>query len=159
MGSPGSVLEPVEHSQRRASRAGINGLGSANYQTKPNPVRYSETKPKPLTLELLWILRALLYAADPFYRFYAGCALCEHCLRLAESYGKVAEEQCIRERLSQLRKHFSHESTVFSKPCGRAQSGASGAGKAIFSLPSAQQNPFTSEFPSCQKVLFVSKAP
>ena len=150
MGSPGSVPEPVEHSQRRASRAGINGLGSANYQTKPNPDRYSETKPKPLTLELLWILRALLNAADPSHRFCADCALCEYGLWLAEFYGKVAEEHCVR---------LSQEGTASSEPCGRAQSGASGAGKATFPLLSDLQNPFTNEFSSGQKALFVSKIP
>jgi hypothetical protein len=83
MGSPGSVPEPVEHSQRRASREGLNGLGSANYQTKPHLARYSETKPKSLTLELLWILRSLLDAADPSHRFYAGCVLSARGQRLA----------------------------------------------------------------------------
>src|ERR1035437_9542195 len=129
MGSHGSVPEPVEHSQRRASRAGINGLGSANYQTKPNPDTYSETKPKPLTLELLWILRALLNAADSSHRFCADCALCEHGLRLAESFGKVAEEYYVR---------LSQEGMASSEPCGWAQSGAYGAGAATLSLSTGQ---------------------
>jgi hypothetical protein len=89
MDSPCSVPEPVEHSQQHASRAGLDGLGNAHYQTKPNPDRYSETKPKPLTLVLLWILRALLRAADPFHRYRDDCALGEHGQRLAESFGKT----------------------------------------------------------------------
>ena len=93
MGSPGFVPEPVEHSQRRASRAGFTGLGNANYQTKVNPDRYSETRPKPLTLELLWILRALLNAADTSYRFYVDCAFCEDGIRLAGFFG-IAAEAC-----------------------------------------------------------------
>jgi hypothetical protein len=100
IGSPGFVPEPVEHSQRRASRAGFSGFINANYQTKPNPDRYSELWANRRTLELLWILRALLDAADTSYRFYAGCAHCERGLRLAESYGEVAEEYSIRERLA-----------------------------------------------------------
>ena len=44
----------------------MNGLGIANYQTKPHPARYSETEPNWLTLELLWILRALLDASALF---------------------------------------------------------------------------------------------
>jgi hypothetical protein len=66
IGSPGFVPEPVEHSQRRASRAVLSGHGRVNYQTKPHLVRYSETKINQLTLELLWILRALLGAAVLF---------------------------------------------------------------------------------------------
>ena len=44
-------------------------IGIANYRTKLNPVRYSKTKPNPLTLELLWILRALLDASALFITF------------------------------------------------------------------------------------------
>src|ERR1035437_825179 len=138
MGSHGSVPEPVEHSQRRASRAGINGLGSANYQTKPNPDRYSETKPKPLTLELLWILRALPNAADPSHRFCADCALCEYGLRLAVFYGKVAEEHCVR---------LSQEGTASSEPCGRTQGRAYGAGEAARSPSSSDEASSGSEAP------------
>ena len=79
-------------------RRSLWGTRKANYQTKPNPDRYSELWANGLTLELLWILRTLLHAADTYYHFYAGCALCERVQRLAESYGKVAEEYCIRER-------------------------------------------------------------
>ena len=64
----------------------MNGLGGTNYQTKPHLARYSETKPKSLTLELLWILRSLLDAADPSHRFCVGCALSERGQRLTEPF-------------------------------------------------------------------------
>jgi hypothetical protein len=116
----------------------LNDLGIADYQTKPNPDRYSETKPKPLTLELLWILRPLLDAADLTYLSRTGCALGEHGKRLAESFGKVAEEHYIRERLSQVRERLPQESTASGKTCGGAQGSASDAGEAAFPLPSGQ---------------------
>jgi hypothetical protein len=114
----------------------MNGHESANYQTKPHLARYSETKPKPLTLELLWILRSLLDAADPSHHFCAGGALSERGQWLASKpFGKVAEEY--GGRLSQLRKLLPQKSSAYSGPHDWAHGSASGAGKATLSLPSS----------------------
>jgi hypothetical protein len=87
---------------------------------------------------LLWILRPLLDAADLTYLSRTRCALGERGKRLAESYGKVAEEHYIRKRLSQVNERLPQESTASGKPCGEAQGSASSAGEADFPLLSGQ---------------------
>jgi hypothetical protein len=65
---------------------------------------------------LLWILRALFYAANSIYRIYSGSALCEPSQRLAETSGEGATESCVRNRLSSIGDGFPQKGAAIDSP-------------------------------------------
>ena len=77
---------------------------TSNYQTQPHLARYSEARAVEATLELLWILRTLLYAADRNYPTCDGSAFNERGQRLAGSEGEYAAERPGDSQLPRIQK-------------------------------------------------------